>query len=96
MGGKGQRKLLDSKVLVVGAGGLGSLAALYLAAAGMAALGIADFDGLDLSNLYRQVIHQTDDVGRPKTESAAETVIALNPDVSLTLHYDRITPENVL
>jgi len=96
VGGRGQRKLLESKVLVVGAGGLGSPAALYLAAAGVGTLGLADFDTVDLSNLHRQVLHQTDDVGRPKTTSAAETLRALNSDVSVTLHQERISAENGL
>lgn len=96
VGGKGQRKLLASKVLVVGAGGLGSPAALYLAAAGVGTLGIADFDVVDLSNLQRQILHRTGDVGCPKTESAAETLRALNPDVTLAVHQERITSENAL
>ena len=81
MGEAGQARLLDSKVLLVGAGGLGSPAGLYLAAAGVGTLGIADFDVVDLSNLQRQVLHRQDTVGRPKTESAAATLTALNPDV---------------
>jgi adenylyltransferase/sulfurtransferase len=96
VGGKGQRKLLASKVLVVGAGGLGCPVALYLAAAGVGTLGLADSDTVDLSNLHRQVLHHTPDLGRPKTESAAETLRALNPDVALTLHQERITRENAL
>ncbi len=96
VGGKGQRKLMASKVLVVGAGGLGSPAALYLAAAGVGTLGIADCDTVDLSNLHRQILHRTADVGRPKTESAAEILRALNSDVTLTLHQERLTSQNVL
>lgn len=96
VGGRGQRRLLDAKVLIVGAGGLGSPAALYLAAAGVGTLGIVDSDAVDLSNLHRQILHDTPDVGRPKTESAAETVKALNPDVALVLHQERITSQNAL
>jgi thiazole biosynthesis adenylyltransferase ThiF len=96
VGGNGQRRLLSSRVLVVGAGGLGSPAALYLAAAGVGTLGLVDFDAVDLSNLHRQILHHTGDVGRPKTESAAEALRALNPDVSLTPHRERITAENAL
>ncbi|MGD2104382.1 MAG: molybdopterin-synthase adenylyltransferase MoeB [Anaerolineae bacterium] len=96
VGGRGQRRLLSSKVLIVGVGGLGSPAALYLAAAGVGTLGIVDSDVVDLSNLHRQVIHRTKDVGRPKTASTAETLRALNPDVELTLHQERLTSENVL
>lgn len=96
IGGKGQRRLLDSKALVVGAGGLGSPAALYLAAAGVGTLGIADFDTVDLSNLHRQILHRTQDVGRRKTDSAAATIRALNPEVTVRLHQERLTPENAL
>ncbi len=96
VGGKGQGKLLTSKVLVVGAGGLGSPVAFYLAAAGVGTLGIVDFDAVDLSNLHRQILHRTGDVGRPKTKSAAKTLRALNPDVTLALHRERITSENAL
>lgn len=96
VGGKGQRRLLRSKVLVVGAGGLGSPAALYLAAAGIGSLGIVDSDAVELSNLQRQILHSTPDVGRPKTQSAAESVQALNPDVDLVLHQERLTSENAL
>jgi adenylyltransferase/sulfurtransferase len=96
VGGRGQRKLLSSKVLVVGAGGLGSPAAVYLAAAGVGTLGLVDSDTVDLSNLQRQILHTTADVGRPKTESAAETIRALNPDVDVVLHAGRLTSENAL
>ncbi|MFW6115883.1 MAG: HesA/MoeB/ThiF family protein [Chloroflexota bacterium] len=96
VGGKGQRKLLDSKVLVVGAGGLGSPALLYLAAAGVGTLGIADFDAVELSNLHRQILHRTEDVGRRKIESGAETIRALNPEVTVTLHHERLQPENAM
>lgn len=96
VGGKGQKKLLESKVLVVGAGGLGSPASLYLAAAGVGKLGIVDSDVVDLSNLQRQVLHSTQDVGRPKTESALETLKALNPDVEVTTYNLRLNKENVM
>ena len=96
VGGKGQRKLLASKVLLIGAGGLGSPAGLYLAAAGVGTLGLVDFDVVDLSNLHRQILHHTDDVGRAKTESAAETIRALNPDVRVILHQEQLTSENGL
>lgn len=94
VGGRGQRKLLSSKVLIVGAGGLGSPAALYLSAAGVGTLGIVDADTVELSNLHRQVVHRTEDVGRPKTQSAADTLRALNPDVQLMCHQERLTREN--
>ena len=81
VGLEGQAKLLDAKVLLLGAGGLGSPTALYLAAAGVGTLGIVDDDEVDLSNLQRQVIHTTDRIGRPKVDSAEATIAALNPDV---------------
>ena len=84
VGGEGQQKLLDSKVLIIGAGGLGSPLLLYLAAAGVGTIGIVDDDVVDLSNLQRQIIHTTDDIGRLKIESAAATVRAINPDVNTT------------
>ena len=83
VGGKGQRKLLNSSVLLVGAGGLGSPAALYLAAAGVGRLGIIDADVVDMSNLQRQILHHVDDVGRPKVQSAVDTIARINPDVKV-------------
>jgi adenylyltransferase/sulfurtransferase len=96
VGELGQRKLLDAKVLLVGAGGLGSPAALYLAAAGVGTLGLVDADLVDDSNLQRQVIHTTDRVGMPKVESARLTIEALNPDVQVIGHEQRLTKENVV
>lgn len=96
VGGKGQRRLLASRVLVAGAGGLGSPVIMYLAAAGVGTIGIADFDVVDVSNLQRQVIHGTRDIGRPKVESAAEGAAALNPDVRLISHAVRLSAENAL
>ena len=95
VGLSGQIKLLESKILIVGAGGLGSPAALYLAAAGVGTLGIADADEVDLSNLQRQVIHSVKDIGRNKTDSAADRIRALNPDVRVNALQLRVTPENV-
>jgi len=96
MGGVGQAKLLDSKVLVVGAGGLGAPLLLYLAAAGVGTLGVIDDDTVDLSNLQRQVIHTTDRVGMAKVESAATAVAAVNPDVRLIAHRARLSADNAL
>jgi molybdopterin/thiamine biosynthesis adenylyltransferase len=96
VGEAGQRKLLSAKVLLVGAGGLGSPAALYLAAAGVGTLGIVDDDTVDESNLQRQVIHTTDRVGMSKVESARATIGALNPDVAVVAHETRLTAENAL
>ena len=96
VGGKGQRKLLQGKVLLVGAGGLGAPTALYLAAAGVGKLGIVDFDSVDLSNLQRQVLHHGHDVGRPKVISAAETIADINPDVEVVKHQTALTSENIL
>ncbi len=95
IGPAGQAKLGQAKVLVVGAGGLGSPALLYLAAAGVGTLGIIDFDTVDASNLQRQVIHADDRVGMPKTESAAKTLKALNPDVRVVVSNDMLTDANV-
>lgn len=91
----GQAKLLDSKVLLIGAGGLGSPAALYLAAAGVGTIGIVDFDVVDLSNLQRQIIHTTDRIGTKKVESAQKTIEALNPDVKVVAHDEMLTDANV-
>jgi molybdopterin/thiamine biosynthesis adenylyltransferase len=96
VGIEGQQKLLDARVLLLGAGGLGSPAALYLAAAGVGTLGIVDDDVVDVSNLQRQVIHTTDRVGVAKTESAAEAIHALNPDVEVVQHKTRIGPDNIM
>jgi molybdopterin/thiamine biosynthesis adenylyltransferase len=94
VGEEGQLKLLASKVLVVGAGGLGSPVLMYLAAAGVGTLGVIDPDVVDLSNLQRQIIHSTDEIGRPKVRSAAERIEALNPDVTVIEHRDRLAPGN--
>ena len=94
VGSRGQRKLLDSKVLIIGAGGLGSPAAVYLALAGVGTIGIVDFDVVELSNLQRQILHHSDDVGRSKVVSAKESIKAYNPDVNVVLHETRLTSEN--
>jgi sulfur-carrier protein adenylyltransferase/sulfurtransferase len=96
IGEEGQLKLLRSKVLIVGAGGLGSPIALYLAAGGIGGLGIVDFDRVALSNIHRQVLHGTSDVGRPKTESAKETLQRINPNVAVAIHQERFTSDNAL
>jgi molybdopterin/thiamine biosynthesis adenylyltransferase/rhodanese-related sulfurtransferase len=96
VGIEGQQKLLDAKVLLLGAGGLGSPTALYLAAAGVGTLGIVDNDTVDLSNLQRQVIHTTDRVGVSKVDSAAETIANLNPDVNVVKHDVRLDSSNVM
>ncbi|WP_426225504.1 molybdopterin-synthase adenylyltransferase MoeB [Pseudarthrobacter sp. DSP2-3-2b1] len=96
IGAVGQRRLKNAKVLVIGAGGLGSPALLYLAAAGVGTLGIVDDDSVDLSNLQRQVIHGVADVGRPKVESAREAIAALNPLVEVRLHDLRLDATNAL
>ena len=83
VGVKGQKKLLNGKVLIIGAGGLGAPAAMYLAAAGVGTIGIVDADEVDLSNLQRQIIHGTADVGKAKVKSAKETMNAMNPDVTV-------------
>ncbi len=96
VGGVGQTKMLEAKVLLIGAGGLGSPAAYYLAAAGIGNLGIVDFDVVDLSNLQRQIIHSTKRIGMLKTESAKQTIAELNPDVKVTLFNEKLTSENIL
>lgn len=96
MGEAGQIKLLESKVLLIGAGGLGSPAALYLAAAGVGTIGIVDFDTVDASNLQRQVLHGMKDVGRPKVDSAADRLRDLNPDVKVIPHREPINSENAM
>jgi sulfur-carrier protein adenylyltransferase/sulfurtransferase len=94
IGGTGQRRLLEAKVLCVGAGGLGSPIVMYLAAAGVGTLGIVDFDRVDLTNLQRQIVHGTSDVGRPKVESAADTLRELNPEVKVVLHDTVLNSDN--
>ena len=94
IGPEGQGRLRSSKVLMIGAGGLGSAAGLYLAAAGVGTIGIADCDAVDLSNLQRQVIHRMDSVGKPKTASAARAIGKLNPEVEVICHDGRVTAEN--
>ena len=94
VGGEGQRRLLDARVLVVGAGGLGSPVALYLAAAGVGTIGLADFDAVDITNLQRQILHDTSDVGRPKTESGARRLRALNPDIDVVAINEKLDASN--
>jgi sulfur-carrier protein adenylyltransferase/sulfurtransferase len=96
IGETGQGKLLDAKVLLVGAGGLGSPTGLYLAAAGIGTLGIVDADVVDLSNLQRQILHTTDRIGTPKTESARLAITALNPEVQVRAYNERLTTDNVM
>ena len=96
VGSNGQRKLLQSKVLIVGAGGLGSPSAVYLSLAGVGTIGIADFDVVDISNLQRQILHHNDDVGRPKVVSAHDSIKAYNPDTNVVLHETWLTSENAM
>ena len=96
VGVEGQAKLLDSKVLLLGAGGLGSPAALYLAAAGVGTLGIVDMDEVDASNLQRQILHNIDRVGDRKVDSAKKTLTALNPDVNVVCYDTRLSAENII
>jgi molybdopterin/thiamine biosynthesis adenylyltransferase/rhodanese-related sulfurtransferase len=95
VGAAGQAKLLGSKALLIGAGGLGSPASLYLAAAGVGTIGIVDFDVVDVSNLQRQILHTTDRVGERKTESAKRSINALNPDIKVVAHEEMLVAENV-
>jgi molybdopterin-synthase adenylyltransferase len=95
VGGKGQKKLLNSKVLIIGAGGLGAPIALYMAAAGIGTIGIADADSVDLSNLQRQVIHFTPDIGKPKVQSAKEKMLAINPEITVNTYETWINAANI-
>jgi molybdopterin/thiamine biosynthesis adenylyltransferase/rhodanese-related sulfurtransferase len=95
VGEEGQLRLLDSKVLLIGAGGLGSPASLYLAAAGVGRIGIVDADVVDESNLQRQIVHSTESLGEPKVESAKRAIEALNPDVEVVAYKERLTSENI-
>src|SRR5215470_16322293 len=91
---EGQKRLKAARVLCIGAGGLGSPAALYLAAAGVGILGIVDFDKVDLTNLQRQILHGTKDIGRSKLESARDRLRDINPDIEIELHECRLSSEN--
>jgi molybdopterin/thiamine biosynthesis adenylyltransferase len=95
IGVRGQKKLLAARVLIIGAGGLGAPAAMYLAAAGVGTIGIADCDNVELSNLQRQIIHTTADVGKTKVQSAAETIKALNPDVEVITYHEYVSSKNI-
>src|SRR5271165_3274168 len=92
----GQKKICSTSVLCIGAGGLGSPIAMYLAAAGIGKIGIVDFDTVDFSNLQRQIIHGTEDVGRPKAESARDTIRSINPTCQVVIHNTRLSSENAL
>src|SRR5512142_1339961 len=96
VGIEGQLKLSEAKVLIIGAGGLGAPAALYLAAAGVGTIGIADADCVDLSNLQRQIAHHTADIGTPKVLSAAQKMTAMNPDVTVNTYHDWVSAANIL
>ncbi len=95
VGAKGQKKLLNASVLIIGAGGLGAPAAMYLAAAGVGKIGIVDADEVDLSNLQRQIIHSTADIGKPKVKSAKETMNAMNPDVEVKTYHKFVDSTNI-
>ena len=94
VGSKGQRNLLQAKALIVGAGGLGSPSAIYLALAGVGTIGIVDFDVVEISNLQRQILHHTSDIGRPKLESARDNINSYNPDTHVVLHEVRLESDN--
>merc|ERR1712000_477577 len=94
--GEGQKKMKNAKVLVIGAGGLGSPVLLYLAAAGIGTIGIVDFDLIDEGNLQRQIIYTTNDVGKPKAVVAKERILALNPHITVNLHQVRLDSSNAL
>jgi len=96
IGGVGQRKLLDASVLLIGAGGLGSPTALYLAAAGVGTIGIVDYDVVDMTNLQRQILHRNADVGRLKVDSARDTINGINPDINVVQHPVALSSENVM
>ena len=96
VGAKGQKKLLNAKVLIIGAGGLGAPAAMYLGAAGVGTIGIVDADEVDLSNLQRQIIHGTADIGKAKVKSAKETINVMNPDVTVKTYRQFVTSENIM
>lgn len=95
IGVSGQKKLLNAKVLVIGAGALGSAALMYLAAAGVGTIGIADYDRVERSNLQRQIIHRTENIGTPKTASAEQTLKEVNPDISVILHSVQVSANNI-
>ncbi|MBN1869808.1 MAG: HesA/MoeB/ThiF family protein [Candidatus Omnitrophica bacterium] len=96
IGEEGQRKILEGKVLIIGVGGLGSSAALHLAAAGVGTIGLVDDDAVDLSNLQRQIIHFTADIGRPKTLSAQEKIARINPDVRVVAYSKKVSADNII
>ena len=96
VGSKGQRALMGAKALIIGAGGLGSPSAIYLSLAGVGTVGIVDFDVVELSNLQRQVLHHSSDVGRPKVQSALDNIKAYNPDVNVVLHETRLESDNAM
>ena len=95
IGGRGQRKLAEAKVFIMGAGGLGSPAAIYLAAAGVGTIGLADSDHVEIHNLQRQILHRTRDIGLPKVESGKRALEALNSDVNVQIYCERVTSTNI-